>query len=95
MARITVEDCLDHVDNRFDLVLFATKRARQLASGVEPLIPWANDKPTVVALREIADGVLTQEAVEVVEREREQRRAERSLEMRIAAELAAELGGDE
>ncbi len=55
----------------------------------------ASDKPTVVALREIADGVLTQEAVEVVEREREQRRAERSLEMRIAAELAAELGGDE
>ena len=49
----------------------------------------------MVALREIADGVLTQEAVEVVEREREQRRAERSLEMRIAAELAAELGGDE
>ena len=95
MARITVEDCLDHVDNRFDLVLFATKRAQQLANGVEPLIPWANDKPTVVALREIADGVLTQEAVEVLEREREQRRAERSLEMRIAAELAAELAGDE
>ncbi|NCA88136.1 MAG: DNA-directed RNA polymerase subunit omega [Gammaproteobacteria bacterium] len=95
MARITVEDCLDHVDNRFDLVLFATKRARQLANGVEPLIPWANDKPTVVALREIADGVLTREAVEVVEREREQRRQERTLEMRIAAELAAELGGEE
>ncbi|MCO5762758.1 MAG: DNA-directed RNA polymerase subunit omega [Chromatiaceae bacterium] len=95
MARITVEDCLDHVDNRFDLVLFATKRARQLANGVEPLIPWANDKPTVVALREIADGVLTQEAVDAVEREHEQRRAERTLEMRIAAELAAELGGED
>lgn len=95
MARITVEDCLAHVDNRFDLVLFATKRARQLANNVEPLIPWANDKPTVVALREIADGVITREVVEIVEREREQRRAERSLEMRLAAELAAELGGDE
>lgn len=95
MARITVEDCLDHVDNRFDLVLFATKRARQLANGVEPLIPWSNDKPTVVALREIAEGVLTQETVAAVEVEREQRRAERTLEMQIAEELAAELGTEE
>jgi DNA-directed RNA polymerase subunit omega len=95
MARITVEDCLDHVDNRFDLVIFATKRARQLANGVEPLIPWANDKPTVVALREIAEGVLTQETVAAVEVEREQRRAERTLEMQIAEELAAELGTEE
>ncbi len=95
MARITVEDCLDHVDNRFDLVIFATKRARQLANGVEPLIPWGNDKPTVVALREIAEGVLTQETVAAVEVEREQRRAERTLEMQIAEELAAELGTEE
>ncbi len=56
MARITVEDCLENVDNRFQLVLVATKRARQLANGVEPFLPWENDKPTVVALREIADG---------------------------------------
>ncbi|MFA7096871.1 MAG: DNA-directed RNA polymerase subunit omega [Gammaproteobacteria bacterium] len=56
MARITVEDCLEHVDNRFHLVLVATKRARQLESGAEPLVPWDNDKPTVVALREIAEG---------------------------------------
>ncbi len=57
MARITVEDCLEHVDNRFELVLLATKRARQLASGTaEPIVPWENDKPTVVALREIATG---------------------------------------
>jgi DNA-directed RNA polymerase subunit omega len=95
MARITVEDCLGHVDNRFDLVLFATKRARQLANGVEPLIPWANDKPTVVALREIAEGVLTQETVAAVEAERQQRQAERTLEMRIAEELAAELGAED
>jgi DNA-directed RNA polymerase subunit omega len=54
MARVTVEDCLDHVDNRFQLVLVATKRARQLASGVEPFLPWENDKPTIMALREIA-----------------------------------------
>jgi DNA-directed RNA polymerase subunit omega len=95
MARITVEDCLEHVDNRFDLVLFATKRARQLAYGVEPLIPWANDKPTVVALREIADGVLSQEAVAALELEREQRRAERSLEQAIAEGLAAEMGPED
>ena len=59
MARVTVEDCLDKVDNRFQLVLLATKRARQLANGVMPLVPWENDKPTIVALREIADGLIT------------------------------------
>jgi DNA-directed RNA polymerase subunit omega len=59
MARVTVEDCLDKVDNRFQLVLLATKRARQLAHGVVPLVPWENDKPTIVALREIADGLIT------------------------------------
>ena len=56
MARVTVEDCLDNVDNRFQLVLVATKRARQLANGVEPFVAWENDKPTIVALREIAEG---------------------------------------
>ncbi|MCA1805933.1 MAG: DNA-directed RNA polymerase subunit omega [Xanthomonadaceae bacterium] len=56
MARITVEDCLENVDNRFQLVLVSTKRARQLANGAEPFVPWENDKPTVVALREIAEG---------------------------------------
>lgn len=64
MARITVEDCLENVDNRFDLVLLASKRARQLANGVEPMLPWNNDKPTVVALREIAEGVVTSAMVE-------------------------------
>ena len=59
MARITVEDCLGKVDNRFQLVLIATKRARQLARGVEPFVPWENDKPTVVALREIAEDYIT------------------------------------
>jgi len=58
MARVTVEDCLDHVDNRFDLVQLATKRARQIAYGKEPLVDWENDKPTVVALREIAAGLV-------------------------------------
>ena len=59
MARVTVEDCLSKVDNRFQLVLVASKRARQLAMGVEPLVPWENDKHTVVALREIAADKIT------------------------------------
>ncbi|BCO32560.1 hypothetical protein TspCOW1_26630 [Thiohalobacter sp. COW1] len=58
MARITVEDCLDNVDNRFELVLLAAKRARQLARGAEPKLDWENDKPTVMALREIADSLV-------------------------------------
>lgn len=59
MARITVEDCLDKVDNRFQLVMMAAQRARQLQNGVkEPLVPEDNDKPSVIALREIADGLV-------------------------------------
>lgn len=59
MARVTVEDCLDNVDNRFGLVLLATRRARQLANGQDALLKWENDKPTVMALREIAEGLIT------------------------------------
>jgi len=58
MARLTVEDCLPHVDNRFHLVLVASKRARQIAMGGEPMVSIDNDKPTVLALREIADGLV-------------------------------------
>lgn len=62
MARVTVEDCLGAVDNRFELVLVAAKRARQLARGIsEPTLPWDNDKPTVMALREIAEGHVTRD----------------------------------
>ncbi len=64
MARITVEDCLENVDNRFQLVLVATKRARQLFDGAEPLVEVDNDKHTVVALREIADGLVTKAILE-------------------------------
>lgn len=57
MARITIEDCLDKVDNRFELILVASKRARQLTKGIaEPTVAVENDKPTVLALREIAAG---------------------------------------
>ena len=62
MARITVEDCLDKVDNRFELVMVSSKRARQIQiEGKDPMVAVDNDKPTVVALREIADGLVTNE----------------------------------
>lgn len=59
MARVTVEDCLEHVANRFELVMVASKRARQIAvRGDQPMVEWENDKPTVIALREIAEGFI-------------------------------------
>ncbi|HDZ55589.1 MAG TPA: DNA-directed RNA polymerase subunit omega [Pseudomonas xinjiangensis] len=62
MARVTVEDCLENVENRFELVMLATKRSRQIATGgKEPKVAWENDKPTVVALREIAEGLISNE----------------------------------
>ncbi|RMF14844.1 MAG: DNA-directed RNA polymerase subunit omega [Gammaproteobacteria bacterium] len=65
MARVTVEDCLQKKNNRFELVMLATKRARQLQSqGQEPKVPWENDKPTVVALREIAEGHISEENID-------------------------------
>jgi DNA-directed RNA polymerase subunit omega len=68
MARITVEDCQARIQNKFQLVLVAAKRARQLANGAEPMVEWENDKPTVVALREVAEGYITESILE----EREQ-----------------------
>jgi len=64
MARVTVEDCLTNVDNRFQLVLVASKRARQISLGSEPFIDAENDKPTVLALREIAEGLVTRDILE-------------------------------
>jgi len=61
MARITVEDCLEVVNNRFELVLMATKRARQVAKGAQANVVGDNDKPTVIALREIAERKVDQE----------------------------------
>ena len=73
MARVTVEDCLENVENRFQLVLLAAKRARQLAMGKQAHIEWENDKVTVVALREIAEGhigpALLDETEEIIEEE--------------------------
>ncbi|MBK1633294.1 DNA-directed RNA polymerase subunit omega [Thiohalocapsa halophila] len=93
MARITVEDCLGHIDNRFDLVLLASKRARQLANGVEPMLPWENDKPTVMALREVADGVVKPETL--AEADRAAADAAEALEKALAEELGMRDGEDE
>lgn len=67
MARITVEDCLENVESRFELVLVASKRARQLANGADSSIEWSDDKPTVHALREIAAGDVTKDILEEVD----------------------------
>ncbi len=71
MARITVEDCLEHIENRFDLVLLAARRARQIAQGADPLVPPENDKPTVLALREIAENLITASSMDEMEAQAE------------------------
>lgn len=72
MARVTVEDCLEHVANRFELVMVSSKRARQIATGgKEPLVPIENDKPTVIALREIAAGLIGPEILDEIVKEEE------------------------
>ncbi len=87
MARITVEDCSDKIPNMFQLVLVASKRARQLANGAEAMVEWENDKPTVVALREIAEGYVTESILE----EREQQSLDDLLDLEQApTALAAE-----
>lgn len=90
MARVTVEDCLDNVENRFELVLAGAKRARQLSNGVEALVDWENDKPTVVALREIAEGHV---GAAILARNEEP--AEQGLRLGgfSAADVEAEVGG--
>lgn len=89
MARITVEDCLQHVENRFDLVLKAAKRAHDLEMGsVDPLVPVDNDKPTVIALREIAQGLLLEKNEEI---EQDQKDIADSYFSPSAAEQSSEL----
>ena len=83
MARVTVEDCLENVANRFELVMVASKRARQLATGGrDPMVQEESDKPTVIALREIADGFVTSE---ILSRESEMDAEEELAEVMEAA----------
>jgi DNA-directed RNA polymerase subunit omega len=67
MARITVEDCVENIENIFEMVLVAAKRARRIAHGADPMVELENDKPTVLALREIADGLVTPAILEEIE----------------------------
>jgi DNA-directed RNA polymerase subunit omega len=67
LARITVEDCLENIDNIFEMVLVAAKRARRIAHGADPMVALENDKPTVIALREIADGHVSPAILEEIE----------------------------
>jgi DNA-directed RNA polymerase subunit omega len=86
MARVTVEDCLENVANRFELVMVASKRARQMATGgKEPLVEEESDKPTVIALREIAEGLVTPD---ILTREDELEAEEELAEAMEASELA-------
>lgn len=95
MARITVEDCLKVVDNRFELVLMATRRARQLAKGAEPMLDPENDKPSVVALREIADRRIDMPTIDEIDRIERERREREALEW-AAAEVDEDIkGGDD
>jgi DNA-directed RNA polymerase subunit omega len=95
MARITVEDCLAVVDNRFELVLMATRRARQVAKGADALVEAHNDKPTVVALREIAGRKVTHEMIDEVDRVERERKEREALEW-AAAEVDEDMkGGDD
>lgn len=90
MARITVEDCLDKVDNRFELVMVSSKRARAIATGgKDPLVATEGDKPTVLALRELAEGKLTKEEIMAADLEIEQ--PEMELDLDLAANLSSEL----
>jgi len=91
MARITVEDCLEVVDNRFELVMLAARRARQLANGVPSQLDnsEANDKPTVLALREIAARQINPEYIDAVEKAERERKEREALEW-AAAEVVAD-----
>ena len=91
MARITVEDCLQNVDNLFELVLVAAKRARRLANGAEAMVPWENDKPTVVALREVAEGYVTRDILDEQDTSFDDSAEAKSLEERSEDDLTQAL----
>ncbi|MFC3034450.1 DNA-directed RNA polymerase subunit omega [Pseudoalteromonas fenneropenaei] len=82
MARVTVEDAVDKIGNRFDLILVAARRARQISvGGKDPMVDPENDKPTVIALREIEKGLVNSSSLDRIDREEQQHQE--------AAELAA------
>lgn len=96
MARVTVEDCLEHVANRFELVMLASRRARGLRRySTEALVAEENDKPTVIALREIAEGLISHEVLDSHEVSLEEEDQEIEMSFNIAAINGGETGADE
>ncbi len=91
MARVTVEDAVDKIGNRFDLILVAARRARQIAvGGKDAMVEAENDKPTVIALREIEEGLVTSDSLDSIEREEQH-----SQEAAEIAAVAAIVGGNQ
>lgn len=87
MARVTVQDAVEKVGNRFDLVLVAARRARQMqVGGKDPLIPEENDKPTVIALREIEEGLVTNQILDV--RDRQEQQEQEAAELQAVTAIA-------
>ena len=88
MARVTVQDAVEKVGNRFDLIMLATKRARELAiMGKEPKVEWDNDKPTVVALREIEEGLISKEIMEAEAAEEKAKQEMEALEAQVSEDM--------
>lgn len=87
MARVTVQDAVEKVGNRFDLVLVAARRSRQMQiEGKDPLVPVENDKPTVIALREIEEGLITNKILDV--RDRQEQHDQEAAEFQAVAAIA-------
>ncbi len=81
MARVTVEDCIAAVPNRFELVITASQRARMIANGADPLVDEESDKPTVIALREIAEGVVNDDNIGALQADLDTRLAAMQVEV--------------
>lgn len=87
MARVTVQDAVEKVGNRFDLVLVAARRARQMqVGGKDPLVPEENDKPTVIAMREIEEGLVTNQILDV--RDRQEQQEQEAAELQAVTAIA-------
>ncbi|WP_058911922.1 DNA-directed RNA polymerase subunit omega [Entomohabitans teleogrylli] len=87
MARVTVQDAVEKIGNRFDLVLVAARRARQMqVGGKDPLVPEENDKSTVIALREIEEGLINSQILDV--RERQEQQEQEAAELQAVTAIA-------
>lgn len=87
MARVTVQDAVEKIGNRFDLVLVAARRARQMqVGGKDPLVPEENDKTTVIALREIEEGLINNQILDV--RERQEPQEQEAAELQAVTAIA-------